>query len=128
MKNNIIQISFFFAKNMATWRDSKSCNKADQNQNFVKLNLRREGELLHVWFISKYLLSLKSCYLRNEAITLCQKVIELRSTAVGQLLYKIYICYCPITKKIWQIFSSFSNFLWNIFPEALAEGNIQRKL
>ena len=31
-------------------------------------------------------------------------------------------------EKIWQTFSSFSNFLWNIFPEALAEGNIQRKL
>ena len=31
-------------------------------------------------------------------------------------------------KKYGKYFSSFSNFLWNIFPEALAEGNIQRKL
>ena len=31
-------------------------------------------------------------------------------------------------KKYGKYFPSFSNFLWNIFPEALAEGNIQRKL
>ena len=31
-------------------------------------------------------------------------------------------------KKYGKYFSSFSNFLWNIFPKALAQGNIQRKL
>ena len=31
-------------------------------------------------------------------------------------------------KKYGKYFSSFSDFLGNIFPEALAEGDIQRKL